>query len=161
MANGKSETRRDAETGLLKSEPETKKCSNLIEKHVCDRQTQNLRLRDPLESSARFRDLGRICQLTLIFGRIIHHPNYSAAFCNNFRDYFSKDTDMYQIPKVEKQLLIHNKSKADSSTIFENHELETLQSYLTVFPLYPAAQVPINEAVDRCKPLYSYTGLYM
>ena len=58
----KSETRRDAETGILKSEPETKKCSGLIEKHICDRQTQNLRLRNPLESSARFRDLGRICR---------------------------------------------------------------------------------------------------
>ena len=38
VANGKSETCRDAETGILKSEPETKKCSDLIEKHihVCD-----------------------------------------------------------------------------------------------------------------------------
>ena len=35
---------------------------NLIEKYICDRQTQNLRLRDPLESSARFRDLDRICR---------------------------------------------------------------------------------------------------
>ena len=58
----KSETRRDAETGVLKSEPEAKKCSDLMEKHICDRQTQNLRLRDPLESSARFPDLGRICR---------------------------------------------------------------------------------------------------
>ena len=58
----KSETRRDAETGILKSEPEMKKCSDLIGKHMCDRQTQNLRIRDPLESSARFRDLGRICR---------------------------------------------------------------------------------------------------
>ena len=63
VANGKSETRRDAaETGILKSEPETKKCSDLIEKHVCDRQTQNLRLRDPLVGSARFQDLDRICR---------------------------------------------------------------------------------------------------
>ena len=46
----KSETRRDTETGILKSEPETKKCSDLIEKHIyiCDQQTQDLRLRDPL-----------------------------------------------------------------------------------------------------------------
>ena len=58
----KSETRRDAETGILKSEPDTKKCSDLIEKHICDRHTQNLRLRDPLKSSARFRNLGRICR---------------------------------------------------------------------------------------------------
>ena len=29
VANGKSETRRNAETGILKSKPETKKCSNL------------------------------------------------------------------------------------------------------------------------------------
>ena len=46
VANGKSETRRDAETGILKSETETEKFSDLIEKHTifCDRQTQNLRL---------------------------------------------------------------------------------------------------------------------
>ena len=51
-----------AETGILKSEPEMKKCSNLIEKQICDRQTQNLRLRDPLVGCATFQDLGRICQ---------------------------------------------------------------------------------------------------
>ena len=34
----KSETCRGAKTGILKSEPETKKCSDLIEKHICDRQ---------------------------------------------------------------------------------------------------------------------------
>ena len=39
-----------------------KKCSDLIEKHICDRQTQNLRLRDPLVGCARFQDLGRICR---------------------------------------------------------------------------------------------------
>ena len=33
-----------AETAILKSEAETKKCSDLIEKHICDRQSQNLRL---------------------------------------------------------------------------------------------------------------------
>ena len=44
MANGKSETRRDAETGILKSETKTKKFSDLIEKHIGDQQTQNLRL---------------------------------------------------------------------------------------------------------------------
>ena len=44
----KSETRRDSKTGILKSKPEMKKCSDLIEKHICDRQKQNLRLRDPL-----------------------------------------------------------------------------------------------------------------
>ena len=62
MANGKSETRRDAETGILKSEPKTKKCSDLIEKQICERQTQSLRLRDPLVGCAKFRDLGRICR---------------------------------------------------------------------------------------------------
>ena len=46
-----------AETGVLKSEPETKKCNDLIEKQICDRQTQNLRLRDPLVGCAKFRDL--------------------------------------------------------------------------------------------------------
>ena len=35
--NGKSETRRDAETGILKSETETEKFSDLIEKHIYDR----------------------------------------------------------------------------------------------------------------------------
>ena len=62
MANGKSETRRDAQTGILKSEPEMKKCNDLIEKQICDQQTQNLRLRDPLVGAARFRDLGRISE---------------------------------------------------------------------------------------------------
>ena len=37
VANGKSETRRDAETGILKSKTETGKFSDLIEKHICDR----------------------------------------------------------------------------------------------------------------------------
>ena len=50
-----------AETGVLKSESETK-CSDLIEKQICDRQKQNLRLQDPLGGCARFRDLGRICR---------------------------------------------------------------------------------------------------
>ena len=40
----KSKSHQDAETGILKSELKTKKCSNLIEKHICDRQTQDLRL---------------------------------------------------------------------------------------------------------------------
>ena len=62
VANGKSETHRDAETDVLKSEPETKKCNNFTEKQIFDRQTQNLRLRDPLVDCARFRDLGRICR---------------------------------------------------------------------------------------------------
>ena len=31
MVNGKSNTRQDAETGILKSELETKKCNDLIE----------------------------------------------------------------------------------------------------------------------------------
>ena len=64
MANGKSETRRDAETGISKPETETGKFSDLIEKHIhiCDRQTQNLRLRDPLLGCLRFRDLGRIAE---------------------------------------------------------------------------------------------------
>ena len=43
-----------AATGILKSETETEKLSDLIEKHICDRQTQNLRLRDPLLCYARF-----------------------------------------------------------------------------------------------------------
>ena len=62
VANGRSETRRDTETGILKSKTETENFSDLIEKHICDRQTQNLRLRDPLLGCARFRDLGRICR---------------------------------------------------------------------------------------------------
>ena len=58
VVNGKSETRRDAETGILKSEPETKKCSDLIEKQICDRQTQNLRLRaGPI---SRFCEISRL-----------------------------------------------------------------------------------------------------
>ena len=32
VVNGKSETHQDAETGVLKSEPKTKKCNVLIEK---------------------------------------------------------------------------------------------------------------------------------
>ena len=58
VANGKSKTHRDAEAVILKSEPKTKKCSDLVEKQICDRQTQNLRLGDPLVGCARFRDLG-------------------------------------------------------------------------------------------------------
>ena len=53
-----------AETGILKSETETEKFSDLIEKHklyVTDK-TQNLRLHDPLLGLCKiFRDLGRIC----------------------------------------------------------------------------------------------------
>ena len=62
VVNGKSETRRDAETDILKSETETENFSDLIEKHIYDRQTQNLRLQDPLVGCARFWDLGRICR---------------------------------------------------------------------------------------------------
>ena len=51
----------------LKSETETEKFSDLIEKHLYDRHTQNLRPRDPLLGCARFRDLGRICRDFLIF----------------------------------------------------------------------------------------------
>ena len=43
-----------AETGILKSKTEVENFSDLIEKHICDRQTQNLRLRDPSVSCARF-----------------------------------------------------------------------------------------------------------
>ena len=52
-----------AETVILNFEPETKKCSDLvIKRQICDRQTQNLRLRDPLIGGTRFRNLGRICR---------------------------------------------------------------------------------------------------
>ena len=54
VANGKSETCQDVETGTLKSETEPEKFSDLIEKHICDRQTQNMRLRDPLLGCVRF-----------------------------------------------------------------------------------------------------------
>ena len=67
MANGKSETRRDAKTGILKSETEMEEFSDLIEKYICDQQTQNLRLGDSLLCCARFRDLGRICRDFSIF----------------------------------------------------------------------------------------------
>ena len=71
VANGESETRRDWH---FKSETETEKFSDLIEKHICDRQIQNVRLPDPLVGCARFRDLGRICRDFSIFQRTIHHP---------------------------------------------------------------------------------------
>ena len=50
VVNGKSETCRDSETGILKSEPEMEKCSDGIEKQIikCDWQTQNLRIPDSL-----------------------------------------------------------------------------------------------------------------
>ena len=51
-----------AETGILKSETETEKLSDLIEKYICDQQTQNLRLREPLLGCVILRDLGRICR---------------------------------------------------------------------------------------------------
>ena len=60
--NGKSETLQDTETGVLKSEPKSKKCKDLIEKQIGDRQTQNLRLWNPLVGCVRSRDLGRICR---------------------------------------------------------------------------------------------------
>ena len=37
VANGKSETCRDTETGTLESETETEKFSDLTKKHICDR----------------------------------------------------------------------------------------------------------------------------
>ena len=80
MANGKSETCRDAETGTLKSETETEKFSDLIEKHICDRQTQNVRFRDPLLGCARFRDLRRICRDFLFF----RGPFTTPVFVTNF-----------------------------------------------------------------------------
>ena len=52
----------DAGAFILKSKHETKKCSDLIEKHICSRQAQNLRFRDPLVGGVRFRNLGRICR---------------------------------------------------------------------------------------------------
>ena len=61
VVNGKSETRRDAKTGILKSETEMEKFSDLIEKHICGQQTQNPRLQDPLVGCVRFQHLGRIC----------------------------------------------------------------------------------------------------
>ena len=45
VANGKSET-------------ETEKFSDVIEEHICDRQIQNVRLRDPLIGCARYPRLG-------------------------------------------------------------------------------------------------------
>ena len=73
---------RHSKTGFLKSEPETKKCSDLmIEKQICDRQTQNLRLRDSLIGCARFQDLGRICQDFFFFQRTIHHPYIYGYVC--------------------------------------------------------------------------------
>ena len=54
----KSETRRDAKTGILKSEPETKKCSDLIEKQICDRQTQNLQ--ETPRPISRFCEISRL-----------------------------------------------------------------------------------------------------
>ena len=56
VENGKSETRRDAKTGILKSELETKKCSDLI---------------DP-------GPISRLCEIPrlLVFQRTIHHPSW-------------------------------------------------------------------------------------
>ena len=65
MANGKSETRRDAETVVLKFEPETKKCSDLIEKQICDRQTQNLR--SPPLIMTQVENIRPLCTIYLIF----------------------------------------------------------------------------------------------
>ena len=44
VANGKFDTHLDAGTGIFKSETEMEKFSDLIEKHICDRQIQNVRL---------------------------------------------------------------------------------------------------------------------
>ena len=57
----------DVKTDNFKSETKTEKFSDLIEKHIFDRQKQNVRLRDPLVGCARFQDLGRICRDFLFF----------------------------------------------------------------------------------------------
>ena len=57
--NGKSERRRDAETGILKSETETENFSDLIEKHICDQTDAKSETPRPI---TRFRDLSRISQ---------------------------------------------------------------------------------------------------
>ena len=77
VANGKSETCWDAETGTLKSETEMEKFSDLIEKQMCDQQTQNLRLWDPLLGSARFQDLSRICRDFLFFRGPLTTPSFA------------------------------------------------------------------------------------
>ena len=64
-----------AKTGILKSETETEKFSDLIEKHICDRQTQNLRIQDAIVGCARFRHLGRICQDFSFFRGPFTTPN--------------------------------------------------------------------------------------
>ena len=81
VANGKSETCWDSETGTLKSETEMEKLSDLTEKHIhiCDRQTQNLRLQDLLLGCARFQDLGRICWDFLFFRVPFTTPNDEAV----------------------------------------------------------------------------------
>ena len=77
VAYGKSETRRDAETGILKSETELEKFSDLNEKHIGDWQTQNLRLRDPLVGNVRDSETWVEFAKTSRFHRTIHHPfNY-------------------------------------------------------------------------------------
>ena len=53
VGNGGSETCQDAETGILKSEPETKKCNDLREKQICDRQTK----------SETPRPISRLCEI--------------------------------------------------------------------------------------------------
>ena len=86
MANGKSETRRDAETGILKSETETENFSDLIEKHICDRQTQSLRLRDPL--------LG-LCQISETWVEFAE----TSHFHRTIRDPFHGGERVYRVVK--------------------------------------------------------------
>ena len=97
MANGKSETCRDAEIGILKSETETEKFSDLIEKHICDRQTQNLRLRDPLLGCARFRDLVEFAEIShFLLDYCTYHPPL-ASFVSSSHNFKFSIFSLYKI----------------------------------------------------------------
>ena len=76
-------TCQDVETGILKSESETKKCGDLIEKQICDRQTENQRFRDPLVGCARSRRWVEFAE-TSIFQRPFTTPKPGRALAKKF-----------------------------------------------------------------------------
>ena len=89
----KSETRRDWH---LKIRGRDKKCSDLIEKQICDRQAQNLRLRDLLVGFARFRDLGRTCRHFSFFRGPFTTPTVILSTLQNIYPVFIKHSVLKQ-----------------------------------------------------------------
>ena len=83
MANGKPKTRQDTENGILKSETKVEKFCDLIEKHICDRQTQNLRLQDSLLGCARSETWEEFAETSHFSEDHSRSPIIQSVHCNN------------------------------------------------------------------------------